>query len=62
LFTPWLNIFDRNDFLSFRAGPTFRGVPDVTDFEVSSGVPFPESHGAYFRMKKVYQRISAFLG
>jgi hypothetical protein len=62
LFTPWLNIFDRNDFLSFCAERMFRSVPDVIDFEVSSGIPFPDSHGAYWRMKKVYQRISDFLG
>lgn len=61
LFTPWLNIFDRNDFLSFCAARTFAGVPNITDFEVSSGVPFPDSHGAYWRMKKVYERISDFL-
>jgi hypothetical protein len=61
LFTPWLNFFDRNDFLSFCAERTFRDVPNITDFEVSSGVPFPDSHGAYWRLKEVYQRISDFL-
>src|SRR5208337_2508286 len=61
MFTPWLNIFDRSDFLSFCAERMFANVQNITDFEVSSGVPFPDSHGAYWRMKKVYERISTFL-
>jgi hypothetical protein len=57
-FTPWLNIYDRNDMLSFRAGPAFGSPSDVVDLEVSSGSPFPESHGAYFHMPKVYEEIA----
>lgn len=59
-FTPWLNIYDRNDFLSFCAARTFSGVQGIEDFEVSSGVSFPDSHGAYWRMSEVYRKISAF--
>ncbi|TFZ56588.1 hypothetical protein E4V01_18655 [Methylorubrum sp. Q1] len=58
-FTPWLNIFDRNDLLSFRASPSFAGVGKIEDLEVSSGTSFPESHGAYFRLPQVYQAIAA---
>lgn len=62
MFTPWLNIYDRSDFLSFCAARTFAGVQDITDFEVSSGVPFPDSHGAYWRNESVYKKkISEFL-
>jgi hypothetical protein len=60
--TPWLNIYDRNDFLSFRAEELFSGAPGVEDQEVSSGVPFPESHGAYWRSRAVYEKISEFCG
>ena len=60
LFTPWLNIFDRNDFLSFCATRSFGGVAGIEDFEVASGVPFPDSHGAYWRMKEVYAKIAEF--
>ena len=58
-YTPWLNIFDRNDFLSFCAGRAFPGVTHgIEDFEVASRVPFPNSHGAYFRMEEVYAKIA----
>lgn len=59
-FTPWLNVFDRNDFLAFcasRAFPTPRGIQDV---EIASGVPFPEAHSAYFYQPKLYQQLAAF--
>lgn len=45
----WLNVFDRNDLISFRASEIFAldsGI--IEDREVSSGEPFPMSHGAYF--------------
>jgi hypothetical protein len=59
-FTPWLNIYDRNDFLSFCATRVFGSVPGIEDFEVSSGVSFPDSHGAYWRLNEVYSKISDF--
>jgi len=58
--TPWLNIYDRNDFLSFCAERIFKGVPGIEDSEVSSGAPFPESHGAYFRNDETYNLIARF--
>lgn len=60
-FTPWLNFYDRSDFLSFRASKSFPGVAGIDDYEVVSGVPFPDSHGAYWRMPEVYKRIAAFI-
>jgi hypothetical protein len=59
-FTPWLNIYDRNDFLSFCAKTCFPGVTaGIEDFEVSSGVSFPDAHSAYFRLDAVFAKIAA---
>lgn len=60
-FPTWVNFFDRNDFLSFRAEPCFVGGGGVTDEEITSGVPFPDSHGAYFRAPDFYRRLVACL-
>ena len=57
-FTPWFNIYDRNDLLSFRAGPAFDDLKGVEDLQVASRAPFPDSHGAYFRMPEVYRKIA----
>jgi hypothetical protein len=57
-FPPWLNIFDRNDFLSFFAGRLF---PEVKDHEVLSGQPFPDSHSAYFGNEAVWSAIRTFI-
>jgi hypothetical protein len=59
-FPPWLNVFDRNDFLSFVASRVFPGRVD--DFEFSSRQPFPESHSAYFGSEAVWTRIRKFIG
>jgi hypothetical protein len=59
-FTPWLNIFDRNDLLSFCAERVFPGIKGIADNEVASGAPFPESHSAYWQLEDVYSMIAAF--
>ena len=56
-FPPWLNIFDRNDFLSYVAS---RLWPMVRDVEVRSGQPFPESHSAYFTNVATWDAIKEF--
>ena len=57
-YVPWLNVFDRNDFLSFCASRAFPGVTaGIEDFEVISGVPFPDAHGAYFRQPAFYEKL-----
>jgi hypothetical protein len=56
-FTPWLNIYNRQDFLSFCAARIFNGAAGIQDEEVDPGVPFPESHSAYWVHDKVYQLI-----
>ena len=57
-FPPWLNLFDRNDFLSYVAG---RLWPAVTDHEVESGQPFPGAHSAYFGNPEVWSAIRDFM-
>jgi hypothetical protein len=58
-FPPWLNIYDRDDFLSFVGERLFPGR--VVDHEVQSGQPFPHSHGAYAASEDVWTRIAEFL-
>ncbi|MCX4986515.1 hypothetical protein [Streptomyces sp. NBC_00572] len=56
-FTPWLNIYSPADFLSFRAAPAFDGVSGIVDRDVDAGVPFPESHSAYWAHAATYALI-----
>lgn len=60
-FPEWLNFYDRNDFLSYCAQRFFTGGNGVTDVEITSGVPFPDSHGAYWRQPALYARLAQFL-
>jgi hypothetical protein len=57
-FPPWLNFYDRNDFLSYIGS---RIWPAVVDKEVESGQPFPDSHSAYFGMEEVWSLIHNFI-
>jgi hypothetical protein len=57
---PWVNVYDRHDFLSFPAEPAF-GARVVTDRYVHSGVPFPMSHSAYFRNDAFYRVLGEVL-
>ncbi len=59
-FVPWLNIYDRNDFLAFVAEPLFVGISDIRDEEVVSRVPFPAAHSAYFFQQLTYDLIRDF--
>ncbi|MDB5601706.1 MAG: uncharacterized protein JWN71_3750 [Xanthobacteraceae bacterium] len=59
-FTPWLNIYDPNDVLSFCAERVFAGRSGIHDREVRSEVPFPESHSAYWRQDSLYEIIKTF--
>ncbi|MFO1431257.1 MAG: hypothetical protein U1F76_14130 [Candidatus Competibacteraceae bacterium] len=58
-FPPWLNFYDRNDFLSYVAG---RLWPKVSDIEIESGQPFPDAHSAYFGNEEVWRAINQFIG
>jgi hypothetical protein len=59
-FTPWLNIYDPNDVLSFCAERIFAGRANIHDRMVRSEVPFPESHSAYWRQDGLYETIKTF--
>ena len=59
-FTPWLNIYDRADILSFVAAQVFPGLANVRDEVISSGVPFPSAHSAYFHQARTFELIRDF--
>ena len=56
-FPRWLNLYDRNDFLSYVAHRLF---PKAKDLEVTSGEAFPDSHSAYFGNPAVWRAIRDF--
>jgi hypothetical protein len=57
-FQPWLNIYDRRDFLGFVAGPVWPTERGIVDREVDPGLGFPDSHGsAYLSNPEVYRHI-----
>jgi hypothetical protein len=59
-FQPWLNMFDRRDFLAFVAQPVWPDQPGITDHAVDMNVGFPDSHGgSYLSEPQVYQAIRA---
>jgi hypothetical protein len=58
-FTPWLNIYNRQDFLSFCAARVFPNVQGICDEAIDPGVPFPASHSAYWHHGPVYDLIAA---
>ncbi|MFD5145685.1 hypothetical protein [Streptomyces sp. NPDC058401] len=56
-FPRWLNVYDRQDVLSYLAEPVFPGDPRVTDQEIGSRQPFPACHSAYWKQDSLYARI-----
>ena len=58
VFPPWLNLYHRNDFLSYVGAKLFKGVDDR---EISSGRPFPESHSAYLDDDRAWKAIREFV-
>ena len=59
-FVPWLNIYDRRDFLSYLAADIFGPNSKIKDVSVDSGVPFPDAHSAYWEQDDVYRLIAEF--
>jgi hypothetical protein len=55
--TPWLNIYNPQDLLSFCAARVFPDVPGIEDCEVDPGVPFPPAHSAYWHDGTVFELI-----
>lgn len=56
-FPCWLNVYDRQDVLSYLAEPVFPGDPRVSDEEIASRQPFPACHSAYWKQDSLYARI-----
>lgn len=61
-FTPWLNIYNRNDFVSFKAGDIFRNelsapTLDIVDAELHLPHSFPDAHGDYWTDKRTFEFI-----
>ncbi|MFD9306639.1 hypothetical protein ACFWCB_28920 [Streptomyces sp. NPDC060048] len=56
-FPRWLNVYDRQDALSYLAEPVFPGDPRVSDHEIGSGQPFPACHSAYWKQDSLYARV-----
>lgn len=54
-FTPWRNVYDPRDFLSFIAAPLFHSEYsddlDIVDIPRTSKKAFPHSHSGYFEDK-----------
>ncbi len=57
-FTPWLNIYSPQDFVSFVAGRIFGPNSGITDVAIELELPFPESHSGYWHDDRVYRAIS----
>lgn len=56
-FSPWLNIYNPRDFLSFVTRRIWPDATGLTDAEVDPRVPFPASHSAYFQADRTYELI-----
>ena len=56
-FSPWLNIYNRRDLLSFVAKGVWPSAKDLTDIEVDPRVPFPQSHSAYWHTDRTYELL-----
>jgi hypothetical protein len=59
-FPRWTNIYDRRDILSYVAAGVLGDR--VTDVPVDNGQPFPQSHGAYWSNREVWDAVAAAVG
>jgi hypothetical protein len=57
-FPRWLNVYDRNDMLSYVSSRLF---DSARDYEVESGQAFPDSHGAYHANSAMWSEIQTFM-
>jgi hypothetical protein len=57
-FTPWLNVYDRNDLLSFCAERVWPNTTGIVDQQVESRLPFPTSHSAYWSLETLYETVA----
>ena len=60
-FPPWLNLFDKRDFLSFQAEPLFNSDRRVRvrDVPVNNRQPFPAAHTSYWANDGLWNQIFA---
>jgi hypothetical protein len=58
-FPPWTNVWDKNDLLSYLGAEIFAGR--VSDVEVNSRQPFPESHSAYWLNPATWEAVKTAL-
>ena len=57
-FPPWINFYDRNDFLSYVGGRLFTRM---ADWETKSGLAFPAAHSGYFSDEETWLEVKRFL-
>jgi hypothetical protein len=57
-YTPWLNVYDRADLLSFCAARVFPNVGGIVDAQIDAGVPFPAAHSAYWSREELYRLLA----
>ncbi|MEU1106656.1 hypothetical protein ABZ408_37750 [Streptomyces tibetensis] len=55
----WLNIYDRQDLLSFAAAQVFSGA--ATDREVDNRQPFPHAHTTYWMNPDFWTAVRSWL-
>ncbi|MDR2871932.1 MAG: hypothetical protein LBV45_05320 [Xanthomonadaceae bacterium] len=54
----WINVFDRNDILSYRIEPIFT---DASDFHYDTGYGISGAHGGYFTRPSFYKWLATQL-
>lgn len=61
-FTPWINVFDKRDFLAFRAHPVFANdfgqQLEIVDVVTHSNLAYPASHSAYWEQDETWDALS----
>ena len=54
-FPKWLNLYDENDLLSYRANRLFDAHPDR---QVDSMLPPLEAHSAYWKLDETWKAVA----
>jgi hypothetical protein len=57
-FPAWLNLYDENDLLSYRANSLFEVKPDK---QVDSMLPPLQAHSAYWELDESWNAIAAMM-
>jgi hypothetical protein len=55
----WVNFYDCNDLLSYRASDVFSGRAE--DIEVKTNLPFPDSHSGYWDVPEFWEGLGRVL-